>query len=39
VMGATEVQKLFYPNDRLTFKQVVTQRALDLLRRKLAFSP
>jgi nicotinamide-nucleotide amidase len=38
-MGATEVQKLFYPTDRLTFKQVVTQRALDLLRRKLAFSP
>jgi nicotinamide-nucleotide amidase len=38
-MGATEVQKLFYPTDRLTFKQVVTQRALDLLRRKLACSP
>jgi nicotinamide-nucleotide amidase len=38
-MGSTEVQKLFYPTDRLTFKQVVTQRALDLLRRKLSFSP
>jgi len=37
-MGSTEVQKLFYPTDRLTFKQVVTQRALDLLRRKLSFS-
>jgi nicotinamide-nucleotide amidase len=34
-MGSTEVQKLFYPSDRLTFKQVVTQRALDLLRRRL----
>jgi nicotinamide-nucleotide amidase len=32
---ATEVQKLFYPTDRLTFKQVVSQRALDLLRRRL----
>jgi nicotinamide-nucleotide amidase len=38
-MGSTEVQKLFYPTDRLTFKQVVTQRALDLLRRRLSFSP
>jgi nicotinamide-nucleotide amidase len=38
-MGSTEVQKLFYPSDRLTFKQVVTQRALDLLRRRLSFSP
>jgi nicotinamide-nucleotide amidase len=38
-MGSTEVLKLFYPTDRLTFKQVVTQRALDLLRRKLSFSP
>jgi nicotinamide-nucleotide amidase len=34
-MRSTEVQKLFYPTDRLTFKQVVTQRALDLLRRNL----
>jgi nicotinamide-nucleotide amidase len=34
-LGSAEVQKLFYPTDRLTFKQVVTQRALDLLRRKL----
>jgi nicotinamide-nucleotide amidase len=34
-ISSTEVQKLFYPTDRLTFKQVVTQRALDLLRRKL----
>jgi nicotinamide-nucleotide amidase len=34
-LDSTEVQKLFYPTDRLTFKQVVTQRALDLLRRKL----
>ena len=38
-MGSTEVQKLFYPTDRLTFKQVVTERALDLLRRRLSFSP
>ncbi len=38
-MGSTEVLKLFYPTDRLTFKQVVTQRALDLLRRRLSFSP
>jgi nicotinamide-nucleotide amidase len=38
-MGSTEVQNLFYPSDRLTFKQVVTQRALDLLRRRLSFSP
>ena len=38
-MGSTEVKKLFYPSDRLTFKQVVTQRALDLLRRRLSFSP
>jgi nicotinamide-nucleotide amidase len=38
-MGSTEVQKHFYPSDRLTFKQVVTQRALDLLRRRLSFSP
>jgi nicotinamide-nucleotide amidase len=37
--GSTEVQKLFFPSDRLTFKQVVTQRALDLLRRRLSFSP
>jgi nicotinamide-nucleotide amidase len=37
--GSTEVQKLFFPTDRLTFKQVVTQRALDLLRRRLSFSP
>jgi competence/damage-inducible protein CinA-like protein len=34
-LDSTEVQKLFYPTDRLTFKQVVTQRTLDLLRRKL----
>ncbi|HET9375066.1 MAG TPA: competence/damage-inducible protein A [Chthoniobacterales bacterium] len=34
-LGSPEVQKLFYPTDRLTFKQVVTQRALDLLRKKL----
>jgi len=37
--GSTEVQKLFFPSDRLTFKQVVTQRALDLLRRRLSFLP
>jgi nicotinamide-nucleotide amidase len=34
-LDSTEVQKLYCPTDRLTFKQVVTQRALDLLRRKL----
>jgi nicotinamide-nucleotide amidase len=33
--GATEVERLFYPTDRLTFKQIVSQRALDLLRRRL----
>jgi nicotinamide-nucleotide amidase len=33
--GVTEVQKIFYPTDRLTFKQVISQRALDLLRKRL----
>jgi nicotinamide-nucleotide amidase len=33
--GSTEVQKLYLPTDRLTFKQVVSQQALDLLRKKL----
>ncbi len=32
--GSTEVLKLFYPTDRLTFKQAVTQQALDLLRKR-----
>jgi nicotinamide-nucleotide amidase len=34
-LDSTDVQKLLYPTDRLTFKQIVTQRALDWLRRKL----
>jgi nicotinamide-nucleotide amidase len=33
--GATDVLKLFYPTDRRTFKQMVTQQALNLLRQKL----
>jgi nicotinamide-nucleotide amidase len=33
--GSIEVRKVFYPTDRLTFKQAVSQQALDLLRRKL----
>ena len=33
--GSIQVQKLFFPTDRQTFKQVVTQQALDLLRKKL----
>lgn len=37
--GSTDVQKVFYPTDRLTFKQVISQRALDLLRRKLVSLP
>jgi nicotinamide-nucleotide amidase len=32
---AAIVKKFFFPTDRLTFKQLVTQTALDLLRRKL----
>ena len=31
----TRVERLFFPTDRLTFKQMVTQSALDLLRRRL----
>jgi nicotinamide mononucleotide (NMN) deamidase PncC len=31
----TIVQKLYYPNDRETFKQQTSQAAFDLLRRKL----
>jgi hypothetical protein len=27
-----QVERLFFPTDRLTFKQMVTQSALDLLR-------
>ena len=31
----TEVEQLLFPMDRLSFKQMVTQAALDLLRRRL----
>jgi nicotinamide-nucleotide amidase len=33
--SAVIVKKFFFPTDRLTFKQLATQSALDLLRRKL----
>jgi nicotinamide-nucleotide amidase len=33
--GATQVDKLFFPTDRKSFKQIVTQHALDMLRRSL----
>jgi nicotinamide-nucleotide amidase len=33
--GATVVKRLFFPNDRETFKQQTTQAAFDLLRRQL----
>jgi nicotinamide-nucleotide amidase len=33
--GPTLVQKLFFPTDRLRFKELVSQMALDLLRRRL----
>jgi nicotinamide-nucleotide amidase len=33
--GETVVKRLFFPTDRETFKQVATQAALELLRRKL----
>jgi competence/damage-inducible protein CinA-like protein len=32
--GPTQVEKLFFPTDRATFKQMVTEAALDLLRKK-----
>jgi len=32
---ATRVKKFFFPTDRETFKQLATQSALDLLRRKI----
>jgi nicotinamide-nucleotide amidase len=32
---ATQVEKLFFPTDRQTFKRVCTQYALDMLRRRL----
>jgi nicotinamide-nucleotide amidase len=32
----TQVDKLLFPLDRLSFKQIVTQHALDLLRRRVA---
>ena len=34
----TRVEKLFFPSDRETFKQMVSQHALNLLRRRLAGS-
>jgi nicotinamide-nucleotide amidase len=33
--GPSQVEKLFFPTDRATFKQMVTQSALDLLRKSL----
>ena len=33
--GETIAKKLFFPTDRETFKQIATQAALELLRRKL----
>ena len=33
--GETIVKKLFFPTDRETFKQIATQAALELLRRRL----
>ena len=33
VHGPSHVEKLFFPTDRATFKQVVTEAALDLLRK------
>ena len=36
---AVNVKKFFFPTDRETFKQLVAQTALDLLRRKLLDSP
>jgi nicotinamide-nucleotide amidase len=30
----TEVQKLFFPMDRLSFKRITSQYALDMLRRR-----
>jgi len=33
--GETIAQKLFFPTDRETFKQITTQAALELLRKKL----
>ncbi len=32
----TTARKLFYPSDRATFKEVVTQHALEMLRRKIS---
>ncbi|HVF71969.1 MAG TPA: competence/damage-inducible protein A [Chthoniobacterales bacterium] len=33
--GPTEVARRFFPDDRATFKELVTQNALDMLRRRL----
>jgi nicotinamide-nucleotide amidase len=33
--GPSQVESLFFPTDRATFKQMVTQSALDLLRKRL----
>jgi nicotinamide-nucleotide amidase len=33
--GPSQVEKLFFPTDRATFKQMVTEAALDLLRKRL----
>jgi nicotinamide-nucleotide amidase len=37
--GETIVKKLFFPTDRETFKQIATQAALELLRRKIIERP
>jgi nicotinamide-nucleotide amidase len=37
--GETIAKKLFFPTDRETFKQIATQAALELLRRRLIVRP
>ena len=37
--GPSQVEKLFFPTDRATFKQMVTEAALDLLRKVIAPPP
>jgi nicotinamide mononucleotide (NMN) deamidase PncC len=32
---ATQVEKLFFPTDRHSFKRMCTQQALDMLRKRL----
>jgi nicotinamide-nucleotide amidase len=37
--GPSQVEKLFFPTDRATFKQMVTEAALDLLRKVIGKEP